>query len=160
MLVTFLGLFSASILPTITLLVNGMTANGRSVNSILKLEGEISAALDALLFLFGCTAVTFAALMAISIQPPALFALVPYLTTDVLPRIGQGVIAMSVAAIMIRAGQIPAILRAALETRKQIAVQEARRKIAENAPDLEAVVTAFPTHPEFGKTIRIDERTS
>lgn len=158
MLVTFLGLFSASILPTITLLVNGMTANGRSVKSILDLDKEIGAALDALLFMFGCTAVAFAGLMAISIQPPQLFAEVPYLTSEILPRLGQGVVVLSVSAIVARAGQIPAILRRALETRKQIAVQEARRKLSERTPDPESVTAAFPTHPDFGKSINIEER--
>jgi hypothetical protein len=160
MLVTFLGLLSASLLPTITLLVNGMTASGRSVNSILELDQEIRAALDALLFLFGCTGVAFAALMLLSLPPPEILVKVPYLTSDVLPRSGQSIVVLFVTAIIVRAGQIPGILRKALETRKQIAVQEARRKLTENAPDAVSIGSAFPTHPDFGKSVRIDELQS
>ena len=32
--VTFLGLFSASVLPTISLIIGGMTASGRSVQAL------------------------------------------------------------------------------------------------------------------------------
>jgi hypothetical protein len=157
MLVTFLGLFSASLLPTITLLVNGMTANGRSVHAIEKLDTEIRTAMDAILFIFGCTAVTFSGFMALTISPPAFFCKIPFLPHQILPRFFQGIIVVSVSAIVGRASQIPAILRRALTMRKEIAIDEARRKLKEKAPDTLAVRASFSTHPDFGKEIRNDE---
>lgn len=158
MLATFLGLFSASLLPTITLLVNGMTAGGRSVHAIEKLDFEIGAAMDALLFIFGCTAVAFAGLMALSIDPPALLRTVSLLTSEILPRGGQGIVLLSIAAIVGRAGQIPAILRRTLSMRKDIAIEEARKQLTDNVPDAKAIRASFITHPSFGKTVRLDEQ--
>lgn len=157
MLVTFLGLFSASLLPTITLLVNGMTASGRSVHAIEKLDAEIRAAMDALFLLFGCTAVAFGGLMSLAISPPAIFHYVPYLTVEILPRGGNAVVVAAVAIIIARAGQIPAILRRALAMRREIAVDEARRKLIEKAPDSAKVRASFASHPDFGKSVPIAE---
>jgi hypothetical protein len=155
-LVTFAGLFGASLLPTITLLVNGMTANGRSVYAIEKLDIEIGEAMDALLRMFGWTAIAFGGLVTLSISPPSLWQKVPLLTFEILPRAGQGLVGLAVAAIVISAGQIPAILRRTLAMRKEIAIDEARRKLAESVPDRAAVRAAFPSHPEFGKVVKLD----
>jgi hypothetical protein len=157
MLATFLGLFSASLLPTITILVNGMTGSGRSVQAIENLDREIRDAMDALLFMFGCTAVAFLSLMSLSITPFSLLNRVPLLTSEVLPRLGQAIVVLAVAAIITRAGQIPAILRRTLTMRKDIAVEEARRKIIEKAPDALAVRASFATHPDFGKVVPLKQ---
>lgn len=158
MLSTFLGLFSACLLPTITLLVNGMTASGRSVHAIERLDAELRAAMDALLFMFGNTALAFAALLTLSIHPPSLLLeRVPLLTAEVLPRLGQAVVVLTVAAIVVRAGQIPGILRRALASRKEIAVEEAKRKLAEQVPDSGAIRTMFLTDPEFGRSLSLDD---
>ncbi len=157
MLVTFLGLFSASLLPTITLLVNGMTASGRSVHSIEKLDTEIRLAMDALFLMFGCTAIAFAGLMALSVEPPSILVKVPYLTTEILPRAGAAIVVAAVSAIIARAGQIPAILRRALAMRKEIAVEEARRKLLEKAPDASSIRASFASHPDFGKVIPLED---
>lgn len=157
MLVTFLGLFSASLLPTITLLVNGMTASGRSVQAIENLDTEIRAAMDALLFMFGCIAIAFAGLMALSIESPRVLKQLPLLTSEVLPRGGQAVVVSGVIAIVARAGQIPAILRRALAMRKEIAIEEARRKLMDKAPDAAAIRASFSNHPDFGKVVTLDE---
>lgn len=157
MLVTFLGLFSASLLPTITLLVNGMTSGGRSVQAIENLNRELEAALNALFLLFGCTAIAFAALMALSIKPPTLLSRIPLLTEQILPRMGVAIVVGSVTAIVSRAGQIPAILRRALAMRKDIAVEEARRKLTEKAPDTKTVRSTFTTHADFGKVVNIED---
>ena len=89
MLVTFLGLVSASILPTVSLLVNSMTASGRSVEAINKLEAELQSAIDALFLLFGCVGIVIGALVALSTPPPWPLTAVPFLTTEALPRVGQ-----------------------------------------------------------------------
>lgn len=155
-LTTFLGLFSASVLPTISLLVNGMTASGRSVLALNDLEAELQAAMDAMFSLFGCVAVVMGALVALSVEPPAILSKVPYLTSEVLPRVGQGVVVLSSSFIILRVGILPAILRRTLEMRHKIAVDEAKRKNLEKAPTSADVLKAFPTHENFGKSINID----
>lgn len=157
MLVIFLGLVSASILPTISLLINNMTASGRSVLSLNKLQGELQAAMDSLFLLFGCTGVAVWALMSLAIVPPVLLERVPYLVTDILPRLGQMFIVGPVALVLLRAGQIPAILRRSLSVRHEIAVEEAKRKLAEKAPGAESVRQSFASHPDFGKTVKLED---
>jgi hypothetical protein len=157
LLITFLGLISASILPTISLLVNTMAAGGRSVSAINKLEAELKAAMDALFLLFGCVAVAVGALVALAVNAPGILNRVPYLVTEVGPRFGQALVVSSVFVILMRAGQIPAILRRSLATRHEIAVVEARRQLEENAPASGAMRQAFPTHPEFGKDVTLEE---
>ena len=156
MLVTFLGLFSASLLPTITLLVNGMTANGRSVQGLEKLNAEISAAMDALLFMFGCIAVAFLGLMILSI-PPTFLNKIPFLTTEILPRFGQAVVLTSVIAIVRRSSQIPAILRKTLAMRKDITIEEARKKLKDKLLSASEIRESFSRHPDFGEVINIDQ---
>src|SRR3546814_14248687 len=68
LLVTFLGLVAASILPTISLLVNSMTASGRSVKAVDELEHELQSAMDALFMLFGCVGIAVVALVSLATQ--------------------------------------------------------------------------------------------
>ena len=157
LLVTFLAIVAASILPTITLLVNSMTASGRSVQALNKLEAELQAAMDALFLFFGCIALGVGGLIALSIPTPPIALSIPYLATDVLPRFGQGVVGIAAAIILLRAGQIPAILRRSLGIRHEIAVDEARRKLAENAPEAGAMKRAFANHPDFGKVVNLED---
>ena len=53
--------------------------------------------------------------------------------------------------IVWRIGQIPGILRRTLAVRYDGALEEARTKIASNAPETGAIRKAFATHPDFGK---------
>jgi len=159
-LVTFLGLFSASILPTVSLLINSMSATGRSVSAVNDLHAELQAAIDALLFLFGCIIVAIAALVSLSIPPAAVLATVPYLTTEVLPRAGQTLVCGATGLVLWRAGQIPAILRRSLRIRHEIAVNEARSKIESNAPAAGQMKQAFSTHPDFGKVLPLKDAQS
>jgi hypothetical protein len=160
MLITFLGLFSASILPTITLLINSMTSSGRSVQTIDKLNVELQSAIDALFFLFGCVVITVGALAAISLNGPAWLSQVPYLTSEVFPRIGQAIVVGALFMILSRAGQIPAILRRSLSVRHEIAVAEARRKLNEKAPVGADVKRMFASKPGFGEVVRTQEPES
>lgn len=157
MLVTFLGLVSASILPTVSLLINSMTASGRSVMALDELEGELQTAMDGLLLLFGCAAVVVVALVALATPPPLALTKLPALTDQILPRLGQAVVIMFSAIILIRVGQIPAVLRRSLVVRHKIAVEEARRKTLEKAPAAGAGQEMFGTHPDFGKSVRLEE---
>ncbi|MES3152553.1 hypothetical protein [Sphingomonas faeni] len=157
MLVTFLGLVSASILPTISLLVNSMTASGRSVKAIDELESELQASMDALFLLFGCVGTVVIGLVALATQPPAIFTKVPYLTSEMLPRFGQVVVVAASTFTVLRIGMIPGILRRSLTVRHRIAVEEARRKTLEKAPDAPTTRAFFPTHPEFGKPVKLED---
>lgn len=157
LLAIFLGLVSASLLPTITLLVNSMTGNGRSVHSIERLERELQSAMDALFLLFGLVAVAVGALVALAIPSPPQLRAIPYLTTDFLPRTGQGIVCASTTMIIWRAGQIPAILRRSLEIRREIAVEEARRKLFDLAPNGESVRESFRTHSDFGQVVSLQD---
>lgn len=156
-LATFLGLFSASILPTVSLLVNSMTASGRSVQSLNKLHAELNAAMDALFFLFGCVAIAIAALVSLSIEPAAFMIKIPYLTTEILPRIGQAFVVTATGMVVLRAGQIPGILRRSLAARHEIALGEAKSKLEGNAPAAGETRQVFATHPDFGKVVSLQD---
>lgn len=157
MLVTFLGLVSASVLPTISLLVNSMTASGRSVLALDELEAELQNAMDALFLLFGCVAVVVGALVALTMPSPSALVKVPYLTAEILPRIGQMIVVAGSSLTLLRIGEIPAILRRSLSVRHKIAVDEARRKTLEKAPTSAAMKASFANHPDFGKTVKLED---
>ena len=157
MLATFLGLVSASILPTISLLVNSMASSGRSVLAINELNDELQAAMDVLFLLFGCIAVVVAALVSLATPAPVYLAGVPIVADQILPRAGQGIVLLFSAATLLRVGHLPAILRRSLSVRHKIAVEEARRKTIEKAPTSDEARAAFPTHPEFGKTVMLED---
>src|SRR3546814_19420865 len=86
LLVTFLGLVAASILPTISLLVNSMTASGRSVKAVDELEHELQSAMDALFMLFGCVGIAVVALVSIATQTAAILTRIPYLNSEKIGR--------------------------------------------------------------------------
>src|SRR3546814_11663537 len=69
LLVTSLGLVAASILPTISLLVNSMTASGRSVKAVDELEHELHSTMEPLFMLFGCVGIAFFALVSLTTHP-------------------------------------------------------------------------------------------
>lgn len=156
LLITFVGLLSASLLPTISLILGSMTASGRSVLAINRLNDELTAAMDALFALFGLIAVTVAAMIAMTIPTPQLVADIPFVA-DGLARGGQALVAATTTLVVMRAGQIPGILRRALAIRHEIAVDEARRKAIDNAPTQDDLRDAFRTHPEFGKTVTLQD---
>lgn len=156
LLVTFLGLVSASILPTISLILGCMTASGRSVQAINRLEVELATAMDALFFLFGLVGLSVGALIALAIPQPTLAMYIPF-ANEILPRCGQALVIAASAWIVIRAGYIPGILRRTLKIRHEIAVDEARRKTLEGAPNTRMIKEAFAIQPDFGKSIPISD---
>lgn len=156
LLATFLGLLSASILPTISLIVGSMTTNSRSVKAVNDLQTELSTAMDALFALFGLIGVAVLALVAMAIPQPS-FINSASLFSSGIEMAGQAVILASFSMILLKAGYLPAILRRCLAVRHTISVDEARQKTSDNAPKVGAVKGAFPTHPDFGKTVSLDE---
>lgn len=156
LLVIFLGLVSASILPTISLILASMTASGRSVHALNELQRELTAAMDALFLLFGLVGVAVIALLALSIATPPIVADIPFVAGG-LQRFGQALVVSASMLIVMRSGQIPGILRRSLNIRHGIAADEARRKTNEAAPEQGAVKASFPTHPEFGKTVKLED---
>jgi hypothetical protein len=156
LLITFLGLISASVLPTISLILGSMSASGRSVQSLNALKHELSAAMDALFALFGLVALAVAVLLSLAIQAPQTIAKIPHMVS-ILEHSGQAVLCGCVVLIVMRAGQIPGILRRSLEIRHRIAIDEARRKTIESAPRQGEMTSAFPTHPDFGKNVKLDD---
>lgn len=156
LLVTFLGLVAASILPTISLILGSMTASGRSVQSIGKLRTELSAAMDALFLLFGLAALAVLCLIALAVPTPAMLGETPLIPV-VMHRFGQALVVMAATLIVLRAGQIPAILRRSLDIRHDIAEDEARKKTIEAAPRSGEMKATFTTHPDFGKSVSLSE---
>lgn len=156
LLVTFLGIVAASILPTISLILGSMTASGRSVQSIGKLRTELGAAMDALFLLFGLAALAVLCLIALAVPTPTTLSDIP-LVPVAMHLIGQALVVMAATLIVLRAGQIPAILRRSLDIRHEIAEDEARKKTIEAAPRSGETKATFTTHPEFGKSVPLSE---
>jgi len=108
LLVTFLGLVSASILPTISLILGSMTASGRSVKAIDDLQSELTAA-------NGCAAPSIRAGRRFGGWPSrsdysnAIDHRSFAYTASALERSGQGIVVAAVALIVMRSGQIPGI---------------------------------------------------
>lgn len=150
---TFLGLISASILPSISLILASMTTGGRSVHAIDRLRDELMAATDALLQLLGIVGVVFAAVFTLSIAPPNLAFRVPFLATEILPRFGQAVVLAGAAVIVLRASLVPAILRRCLHIRHEIAADEAKKKTVENIAKVGEAQQFFPRNPDFGRIV-------
>lgn len=156
LLVTFLGLVAASILPTISLILGSMTASGRSVQSIGKLRAELSAAMDALFLLFGLAALAVLCLITLAVPTPAILGEIPQIPI-IMHRFGQALVVMAATLIVLRAGQIPAILCRSLDIRHNIAEDEARKKTIEAAPRSGDMKATFTTHPDFGKPVSLSE---
>jgi hypothetical protein len=157
-LATFLGLLSAGLLPTVTLLINSMTAGGRSVQEIERLEEELRAATDILFLLFGCIALSIGALVSLAIQPPSFLTRIPHLTTEILPRIGQALVVGPAFFVIWKAGTIPAVMRKALEIKREIAIDEAKSKVNEKAPSRESLRQGYATQEDFGRVVSVEAK--
>lgn len=154
---TFLGLVSASILPSISLILASMTTGGRSVLAIDRLRDELMSATDALLQLLALVGIVFASVLMLSIAPPVGLIHIPLLFTQLLPRAGQAVVVGGSVVIVLRASLVPSILRRCLTIRHEIAVDEARKKTIENASKVGEAGKLFTRDPAFGKTMTLAE---
>jgi len=156
-LVIFLGLVAASILPTITLLINSMTSSERSIQSIELLETELQRAMDALFLLFGSIIIGVGALITLTIEPASILNQIPYVSSQVLPRLGQAFVVVSAALVLWKIGQIPGILRRTLQLRYEGALEEAKRKIENNQLETKSLRQNFATNSEFGKVVSLQD---
>lgn len=157
LLVTFIGIVCASILPTTTLAINGMSSGGWSVLFINNLHEELSKAVRSLFAIFSLGVISVAILIALSMPTPSEIATVPYVS-EILNRSGQALCFCSVALMTFRLRLIPQIIQSALRIRRDLAVDEARRKLDEKAPTKGNVEAIFPTDSSFGETVTLNPK--
>lgn len=157
LLMTFLGLIAASILPTVSLMLGSMTSNARSVKSVNELKDELSAGIQALFGLFAAIGIAAFALMTLAIPMPNKEALPLIVVDQFLPRMGQAVVVAAAGMCVMRLWIVPAIIQRALQIRHEIAVDEARRKTSEKAPSVGDARKMFPTDPGFGKAVNLSD---
>lgn len=146
---TFLGLFAAGILPTISLMLQSVNSSGKSVFRIDELEKQIRSAIDELFKILGCVGLAVFILLALSIvTPKELSFLQAY---SALERLGNASVGALLAITIIKAAHIPNIIRTALEIRFEQARHEAQRATIAAAPSDQEVKAAFPTKEGFAK---------
>ena len=155
-----LGFAAASVLPTVTLLVNGLSASGRSVQRINLLHEKIRWMIQRLFrILAGVGLAVLGLILAsvdIKISPVALpFQLQPLEISEALQRGGVGLTIAAVVYVLIGISLIPRAIFESLELRKEIAIEEARQK---NAERIKGVVPkeVFGTSPGFGERVKLD----
>ena len=156
---TFLGLLSASILPSITLIVGSMSSSGRSVRAISELHDEMVETIGGLWSILKWVAFAVVGLAIAGINlplelPDAILKLHPDYVQSVgrsVPRIGQFIVGLATSMAVWRFLNVPKSLRRSLDLRKHIAIDEARRKIGEKAPNANAVHNMFGTRAGFGE---------
>lgn len=165
MLVIFVGLFAASILPTISLLMTNLRSEGRSVQGLIALRDETLQSVNVLLFLFGCAAIAVASVFIVTAGVPRLLFSVPVIG-DILrhrwgvilvPALGQGTTLFFVGLIVARAGLFPTAIRKTLGATADIAIEEARRRTIENAPAPGETAQSFKTREGFGRRHTLEE---
>lgn len=155
LLTTFFGLVAASILPTISLIVGGMTTGSRSVKQLGDLGAELERTVSALFAIFGLIAVAAVALTALAIPMPFYDRLPPMV--QALPsRIGQGLVGVIAVLVVAKSGTVPSAIRRSLALRTEMAVDDARKKTLENADDAKAN-TGFRTKEGFGRITSISD---
>lgn len=153
---TFLGLFAAGILPTISLLLQSVNSNGKSVYKIADLEREITSAIDDLFRILGCAGVATFVLLCLSINTPDQLSFLQWELA--LQRVTHGFVAGLVVYVIARAGRIPSIIRRALAIKFQQARFEAEKATRERAPAKQDVKAAFPRNANFGKSRKLDDK--
>lgn len=155
LLTTFLGFVTASILPTVSLIVGGMVVGGRSVKHLDDLGKELTSTVDALFGVFGLIGLTVVILMTLAIPTP--FAEhIPEAAQSVPSRVGQGLVGFVGLLAIARSGTIPGAIRRSLNLRTAIAVDEARKKAEENGDAAKTKARAgFATKAGYGRTIKI-----
>lgn len=160
MLVTFLGLVSASILPTVSLAIGSMSGTGRSVKRISALSMELEIACRALFQTFGWVAATIALLLLLSVVPQisGRWQFGDHLVQidDVARRSIQSLVIICSISAVRRALKIPQVLLAVLGIKRDIALFEAQKVLRENAPTEEEMRQMFKTKEGFGAVVRIE----
>ena len=158
LLVTFLGLVAASILPSVSLVIGSLSSSGRSVLKIEELARELAQAMRTLFSILGLVAAVVALLMAIAIAPDIGWRIphAPFHVPDAARRGLQSLAFLLTVAATLRAVAIPRILARILAIRKDIALHEARKALAENSPSDAEIRQIFAKKDGFGKTVPLD----
>jgi hypothetical protein len=156
---TFLGLIAASILPTISLIVGSMSASGRSVKGINDLHAEFVDLVGELFAVLGWIMVAIGGLAFASVEitlglgiyhPFGIlfdFSSLP----DVLKGAGRFALGYASAAALAQFSMVPKSVLKALEIRHHIAIDEAKRKVSDNAPSSGDIQKYFGTKQGFGE---------
>ncbi|MTD99923.1 hypothetical protein GIY56_06470 [Paracoccus sp. YIM 132242] len=158
LLVTFLGLVSASILPTVSLVIGSLSSSGRSVMKIDALARELAQAMRTLFSILGLVAGVVALLMVIAIVPDIGWRIphAPFAIPDALRRALQSLAFLLTVAATLKAAAIPRILARVLAIKKDIAIHEARKALAERSPSDAEIRQMFAKKDGFGKTVPLD----
>lgn len=158
MLVTFLGLVSASILPTVSLVIGSLSSSGRSVMKIDELAQELAQAIRSLFSILALVAAVVVLLMMIAMVPEVSWRL-PHSTVEVpdaARRCLQSLALLFAVAATIEAVAIPRILARVLAIKKDIAIHEARKALTDKSPSEADIRQMFPTRDGYGKTVPLD----
>lgn len=161
LLVTFMGLVSASILPTVSLAIGSMSGTGRSVQKIAELYEDLRENTASLFRTLAWVALAFGALVVFAMTPTWNLELavkgLQIKIPDAARRCIQIVIFASSAMALWQAYRIPQTFLKVLKIKRDISVYEARKQIRENAPGENEIRQMFSKKEGFGRTITLEE---
>ena len=161
MLVTFVGLVSASILPTVSLAIGSMSGTGRSVQKINELYADLRGSSTALFRTLICVALVFAALVAFAMTPVVDVHIsrwgVSFEIPDAARRFVQIIVFGGVVLAVCEAYRIPQTFLKVLNIKRDIAIYEARKEIRENAPGEAEIKQIFPKKEGFGRAVNLEQ---
>lgn len=152
-----IGFIAASVLPTITLLVNGLTATGRSVQAINDLHAEMTSSIKQLFWVLFMAILSVAVLAATGADMAAVQLAIPgtgHSVTDPFGRLVDASALVLLVLLGINLKAIPASIYRSLDLRRSIAVEEARQKNKDSLAKVSGT-TAFPTAEGFGAKVRL-----
>ena len=161
MLVTFVGLVSASILPTVSLAIGSMSGTGRSVQKINELYADLRGSSTALFRTLICVALVFAALGAFAITPVVDVHISRWGVSFELPDAARRFVQISVFGGVVlavcEAYRIPQTFLKVLNIKRDIAIYEARKEIRENAPGEAEIKQIFLKKEGFGRAVNLEQ---
>ncbi|MCV2449513.1 hypothetical protein [Paracoccus sp. DMF] len=161
MLVTFMGLVSASVLPTVSLAIGSMSGTGRSVQKIEELYRDLRESSAALFRTLICVGLVFAALVAFAMTPIWNVEFVlrerTFHVPDAARRLVQVLIFGGSVLAVWQAYRIPKTFLKVLTIKRDIATYEARKEIRANAPGEAEIKQLFPKKEGFGKTVNLEQ---
>lgn len=156
-----MGLVSASILPTVSLAINGMNGTGRSVLKINELYKDLRESTERLFRTLGWVTFVAISLVIYSIIPVVdwsiQFWFIEWNADNILKRLLQAIIFTSTAIALGEAYLVPKIFHKVLNVKRDIAIYHARQEIRENVPTEAYVKQNFATKDDFGKTVNISQ---
>lgn len=180
LLTTFMGFFTAGVLPTISILIGSLTASGRSVKALNDVREELRSAISALIGLLVIAGTTVASMLLLSLPMtpapimltsgqdqvwlqhlPGVSATALGFTLDLAEltnRLGQGLVAGLAILFAVKAMMVPRALYSALDSKHKLAIEEARRAVDERAPKAPEIKKAFSGGSEFGTVVRLDDK--